>query len=234
MNQNLLIGNRELYRFTMPVIDSNMYVLPIGKSWLIIDPCLSRGAGQLLAGCEVIDCLVLLTHEHYDHISGVNWLRERLKCEVVCSKICAEQIKDPKKNSSAYFEALFIDRDEETQKQISNMADKSYSCKADVTYAGRLEFQWNGLDIELGEAPGHSPGSQIIRINQTNYFTGDYLIPGEKVITRLPGGSKRKYEAVTKPYLQDIEPDSMIFPGHGEPSVLSEMSNKGMRILECK
>lgn len=228
MNQIISVGNRELHRFTMPVIKSNMYILLVGKSCLIVDPCISEEAGQLLSNRE--DCLALLTHEHYDHVSGVNWLRKQIKCQVICSKICAERIQDPKKNSSAYFNALFFDRDEETQKKILEMADTAYSCHADISYVGRLEFEWNGLKVEMGEAPGHSPGSQIIRVNEKCYFTGDYLIPGEPVITRLPGGSKRKYETVTKPYLQDIEPDSIIFPGHGKPGTFLEIAGRDLGV----
>lgn len=211
------MDERPIYRFSMPYIDSNMYMMIIGKNCLAVDPCISEEAGNLLRAHQIEDCLVLLTHEHCDHISGVNWLRRQAKCQVVCSKICAERIQDPKKNSSAYFHALFFDRDEAARKEIFEKADPAYSCCADAAYAGSLEFEWNGLKIELREAPGHSPGSQIIRINGKYYFTGDYLIPGEPVITRLPGGSRRQYEAVTKPFLQKISPDSVIFPGHGKP-----------------
>lgn len=230
MNTTGYIDQYPVYRFSMPVIDSNMYILPVKGSCFVVDPCESEEAGQLLSNLNITDCLVLLTHEHYDHISGVNWLRDRVKCEVVCSKICAERIQDSKKNSSAYFETLFIERDEQTQKKVLEITDPNYSCRADVSYVGRLEFGWKGLKVEMVEAPGHSPGSQIIRINEKNYFTGDYLIPGEPVITRLPGGSKRKYEAITKPYLQEIEPDSDIFPGHGKPGVLSEILSQGLGV----
>lgn len=232
MKCSFRIADYPVYRFEMPAIESNMYVLPVGQSCLVVDPCISEEAGKLLRNCEIKDCLVLLTHEHYDHISGVNWLRGQVKCQLVCSKICADCILNPKKNASAYFNALFFDRDEATQKKILEMADTTYSCHADVTYIGRLEFEWNGLKVEMGEAPGHSPGSQIIRINEKYYFPGDYLIPGEPVITRLPGGSKCKYETVTKPYLQDIEPDSIICPGHGKPGTFLEIVGQDFRSVK--
>ncbi len=217
------ISGRIMYRFTMPVIDSNMYVLTAENSCLVVDPTVSTEAERILQESNVEKCVVLLTHEHYDHISGVNWLKEKVKCEVVCSKICAQRIRDPKKNSAAYFDALFLNRTEQIREKVQEITKADYYCQADVTYVGRLNFEWMGLRIEMGEAPGHSPGSQIIRVNEKYYFTGDYLIPGEPVITRFPGGSKRKYEAVTKPYLQDIEPESLIFPGHGNPGVYSEI-----------
>lgn len=222
INDLYAIGEYPLYRFELPVIKSNMYILPIGQTCLVVDPCKSREAEQVFRSLGIKECLVLLTHEHYDHISGVNWLRDLAKCKVVCSKICGERICDPKKNHAAFFEALFLGRDEQTQKEASEFTDPNYSCQADAAYAGSFEFGWHDMKIELVEAPGHSPGSQIIRLKEKYYFTGDYLIPGEEVITRLPGGSKRTYETVTRPYLEKIDSGSFIFPGHGQPGFLFE------------
>lgn len=228
MNFTYYFDQRPIYRFPMPVIDSNMYFLPIGASALIIDPCISNELKQRMKECRTADCLILLTHEHYDHISGVNWLRSLAKCKVMCSEICGERIQDPKKNSAAYFEALFFNRDEKTQKQIREITDPDYTCQADVLYTEKQEFEWNGVEIKLTEAPGHSPGSQIISLDKKYYFTGDYLISGKNVITRLPGGNRRQYEAITKPYLQMIRADSFIFPGHGEPGNLQISTFGGM------
>ncbi|WP_322174210.1 MBL fold metallo-hydrolase [Acutalibacter caecimuris] len=212
----------------MPVIDSNMYFLPTGESALVVDPCISRELEQRMKECRITDCLILLTHEHYDHISGVNWLRGLAKCKVMCSETCGERIQDPKKNSAAYFEALFFNRDAQTQKRAREITDPNYTCQADVSYAGKQVFVWKGLEIELTEAPGHSPGSQIIRVGGKYYFTGDYLIPGGQVITRLPGGNRRQYETATRPYLQRIGPDSFIFPGHGEPGPIQSNTLGGI------
>lgn len=52
-------------------------------------------------------------------------------------------------------------------------------------------------------------------------FSGDYLIPGEEVILRLPGGSETDYRAVTEPILRGLPPGLRICPGHGEPYILT-------------
>ena len=88
------LGQHPIYSVQMPVIDSNMYMLPTENSCLVVDPTVSTEAERILQESNVEKCVVLLTHEHYDHISGVNWLREKVKCEVVCSKICAQRIKN--------------------------------------------------------------------------------------------------------------------------------------------
>lgn len=215
------IAEHFVYRFEMPVIASNMYLLPVGNSCLIVDPFVSDQAVKLLEASGVKECLVLLTHEHFDHISGVNWLRNLYPCKVVCSEACGEQILDPKKSGAAYFETLFVNHSQQEQKVIHDMRDLQYVCQADQTYAGEMEFEWQNFTIRLREAPGHSPGSQIITISDTFFFTGDSLIPGQDVITRLPGGSKRAFKEKTLPYLQTIPENGVIFPGHGDQCTFS-------------
>lgn len=215
------IFDRSVYRFSTPVMDSSMYVVPAGASCLVVDPCFSEEAEALLQHFQVRECLVLLTHEHYDHISGVNWLRERLPCQVVCSESCAGRITDPKKNLAAYFKAIALQKDKSEKAALEGFLEPRYACRADRTYTGRLEICWEGLALTLREAPGHSPGSQIIEIGKRWYFTGDSLIPGTQLVVNLPGGNRKIFDEMTRPYLASILPGSILFPGHGGESVFS-------------
>lgn len=215
------IAGHPVYRFSMAVIHSSMYLIPAESSCLVVDPCVSAEAEGLLRESSVRECLVLLTHEHYDHISGVNWLRERLPCQVVCSEKCAGRIADPRKNGAAYFEALTLRKSERERAVMESFLDAGYVCRADWMYSGQAELRWKDLTLNLREAPGHSPGSQIIEVGKHWYFTGDSLIPGERIITRLPGGSRKAYEEETRPYLEAIAPESILFPGHGGETIFS-------------
>lgn len=219
------IAEHPVYSFEMPVIASNMYLLPMEDSCLIVDPFVSGEAAKLLQEKDIKECLVLLTHEHLDHISGVNWLRSLYPCKVLCSEACGERITDPRKSGAAYFEALFFSHSQQEQKLIGDMMDLEYACEADQTYSGEMEFQWQGLAIKLRETPGHSLGSQIISVNYRFFFTGDSLIPGQAVITRLPGGSKKDFKEKALPYLQSMPEDSVIFPGHESEGLLSEIKS---------
>lgn len=226
------IADYPVYRFSMPVVDSSMYLVPGEKTCLIVDPCVSEEAEALLRNLGIRDCLILLTHEHFDHISGVNWLRERLHCRVVCSEKCAERMVDPRKNCAAYSAVLVMAKTEQEQEQFNRLIEIRYACHADQTYSGQAELQWADLRLTLMEMPGHSPGSQIVEVGGRWYFTGDSLIPGQEVITRLPGGSKRDFAAVTRPYLERIAPGSIVFPGHGAEAVFSGLPERSHRRLE--
>lgn len=198
----------------MPVIKSNMYILVSGKSALIIDAHINVEAKLFLQEKGVEECTIILTHEHFDHISGVNFFRELFACKVICTEECGKQIVNPRKSGSAYFTELFMMRTPEERKIISLFADAKYCCKADETYCNECKMKWKELNIVLKAAPGHSKGGQIIYVNDKYIFTGDSLIPNEEVILRLPGGSKIEYEQKVKPMLEMLSEDSIIYPGH--------------------
>ncbi len=103
----------EIHVFKFQPIDSCMYVLLLNEesvdSAIVIDPCKSKEAVDLLHDREISNLNIILTHEHYDHISGVNYLRNLFACSIISNKICAEMIKDPKKKTAPHiFEALFL------------------------------------------------------------------------------------------------------------------------------
>lgn len=216
------IFDHSVYRFSMVAMDSSMYLVPVERSCLVVDPCISEGARTLLEELGIRDCLVLLTHEHYDHISGVNWLRRCLPCQVVCSKSCAERIEDPKKNLSAYFKVIASQSKGAVREALERFMDLGYTCRADQTYTGQTELLWEGLTLTLQEAPGHSLGSQLFRIGERWYFTGDSLIPGLPLVFNLPGGDRACYEEKTRPLLEAIAPGSILFPGHGPETVFNK------------
>ncbi|MDY8045189.1 MBL fold metallo-hydrolase [Paenibacillus polymyxa] len=199
-----------------------MYLMICNNKALIIDPCVSNDALQLLKDKNIIDVIVLLTHEHYDHISGVNWLRDNFDCKVIAIDQCAQNLPDPKRNASAYFDTLLLFHSPETK--VSGGDIEPYSCKADETFTDYHCFNWENHKVEIIHSPGHSEGSVCILIDDMFVFTGDSLIKGNATITRLPGGSKRKYYEITLPFLNSLPKDSIIYPGHGESGSIIEFT----------
>lgn len=231
------ISGHQIHTFTMPLMNSNMFILTSGRRALIVDPCISEEAERLLSENAVDDITVVLTHEHYDHISGVNrfkeWILsvpERKGCKVYAGKACAEAIPKPSGNLSEFFMAMMIKRSKEEQELAGEIFDRNYSCTADVVFTGRTEFEWEDLKLVLIETPGHSPGSICVEIYGKDdpdhllaLVTGDSLVQGNKVITRLPRGDKKAYREITLPYLQSFPDDTLVLPGHGEISYLKDL-----------
>lgn len=204
-------------------IDARMYVVMENQKALIIDPCVSEEAKEYLKESNVEDITIILTHEHYDHISGVNWLRENFaRVTVLCSESCGKLITKPNKNLSSFYEILFMGKDEETQEYVRNMDVQPYSCEADEVFCDELNTDWEGNSLSLKETPGHSKGSICVLLNENILFSGDTLVTGHDTVLRLPGGNKKDFYEVTIPYLQTLDREMLVYPGHGESQRLGD------------
>ena len=64
-----------VYRLVYEPVASNMYAILKNKVALVLDPHQSDDLVVLFKKERIERVNILLTHEHYDHISGVNWLR---------------------------------------------------------------------------------------------------------------------------------------------------------------
>ncbi len=214
----------KIYVYSMPILDSRMYIIindESEKEALIIDPLFSDEAVPVLR--TLSHATVLLTHSHYDHISGMNWLREQVDCTLLCSQCCAEKIVNPYKNLAAFSAVLIIGKTEEEQEQCMQFFELDFTCEADKTFDREISFPFGGYEVAIRYTPGHSECSQCICLNASKkeltpkiVFTGDSLVNGYDTITRLPGGSKKDFNAITKPYLDSLSDDTLIMPGHGD------------------
>ena len=212
----MLVFKKHIYE----LIDSNMYIATEGENALIIDPNINESAILYLREKNVKDILIILTHEHYDHISGVNWLREVFPCRVLCSNACAENLKSITKNGSKFFSVLFLSEDKEKLEEAKLV--KPVTCVSDIVFSESKKMEWNGHYIELYETPGHSSGSICIIVDHEYLFTGDSLLKELKVITKLPTGNKKKYLEYTLPFLSSLDKNLWVYPGHGEDGRLKE------------
>lgn len=212
----------EVLSYSCQPLDSRMYCLIENQSAIIIDPCIDEELKKVLEQKEITNVLVLLTHEHYDHISGVNWMRDIcLDTYVVCSCGCAGNLKDPEGNLSAFSDVFLMDKEPE-RNSFAGLNFKPYSCQADETYEGRKEWNWEGHKIVMQETPGHSKGSSCILMDDMYLFSGDTLVTGHETILRLPGSSKKDFANITVPYLESLDKEIMVYPGHGKPQKLAE------------
>ncbi len=226
------VGKYKLYRFHVPVMDSNMYIMTGNDKALIIDPHINQEAEKLLDDAGVKDICILLTHEHLDHISGVNRFRDwannkSAACTVYCNNYTKKNVGDPRGNLAEFFYALMIGKSEDEVAIAKTIFKPDYACEADIGFEGSMSFTWNELSVTLKDTPGHSPGCICIEIYESERLaalaTGDSLVQGNKVITRLPNGNKNDYKNITRPYLESFPEDTIVLPGHGEISLMKEL-----------
>lgn len=183
-------------------IDSNCYVLYTRelKTCLIIDPG-TKECEELtffLTEQNLNPEYILLTHEHFDHIWGVNFLKDRYNCKIVTSRECANKIIDKKKNMSIFYNQIGF----ETYSSDIPFDDNSYN------------LDWQDQKITLFKTMGHSDGSICFKIN--NYlFTGDSLIKDLKTVTKFPSSSRMKLIDSIKTIKSYCDNQTIFYPGHG-------------------
>lgn len=214
-----------VHRYVTPYLSSNCYLLEEGQHGIIIDPCRLLELERTVDEKKLIIDHVLLTHEHADHIMGVSWCREQFGNIVMCSEVCAERLKDPRKNHSYYFE-LEKSLMGELQKDMSVVVEP-FSETADIAFSGEHRLEWMGHELLLHPTPGHSPGSICICVDGICLFTGDTLMDCEKRSTGFVGGSSRDFAEVTLPWLQSLVPDMLVYAGHFEQFRLGDRLRRG-------
>lgn len=196
---------------------SNMYLMTEQQQALVIDPHVSQEALQMLHENQVRKVTVLLTHEHYDHISGLPWLKSQFDCRVFCHEETNISLQSGKNSRPVIIGARLMQKySREALSRLLRSLPNGFQCSADVTFQDIYAFSWCGHSVRLVPARGHSRGSICIEIDDNLLFSGDSWIPGIPVITGFPGGSRQEYEQFTLPYLKSIPGHVMIFAGHGE------------------
>ena len=197
----------KIERYVSDLLKSNMYVISENDRHILVDPYETDQIN--ITG--IVD-YILLTHEHFDHISGVVYWKEKTNAKVMASVTCAKMCANSTKNLSRYFEALCELQTWIKEYRIPKVSD--YTCKVDEVYENEYELEWMGYNVKLLECPGHSKGSSIIILNDKYVFSGDTLLRDYPTELRFPGGDKNDWIHKGRLVLEKIPGDAIILPGH--------------------
>jgi len=204
----------EIRRVKSQLLESNMYLIVEDGHAIVIDPCEDTSHGENLQ----ID-MIIITHEHYDHISGVNLWKQKFSAPLLCSKTCAENIQSPKKNFARLFE-VYCELQSWIELHNKPKMNNDYVCCADEWFTDCEKRSWKGHEIELVELPGHSGGSIGILLDGVNFFSGDSLMKDYPVELRFPGGDEKKWEEISKARIESLPCGTHVFPGHFDDYIL--------------
>ncbi len=219
-------------------LDSNMYLLfPCEGKAIIVDPHKSVECSDLLRERGVNDVIIILTHEHSDHTSGIYWYQEQFDCKLICQKFCATHISKERAMRPILISFILEEQDREKGTHQLQKFKEDYSIHtytADITFDESYDYRIGELRIHLEHIPGHSNGSSLIIINNAFAFTGDSLMRENPVITRFPGSNHNLYLEKTLPKLANLDSQMVIFPGHGVPFEMKDMIVNGTLHIDYK
>jgi len=121
------------------------------KEALVFDPP-ADGAGiyNKLLENDIKVAAILLTHGHFDHIMGVNELKEKADVKVYASKLEERVLKSAELN-------------------VSNQVGRSYTVTPDVLIEDGEEIEIAGIKVKMISTPGHTEGSCCYYFEEAGY-----------------------------------------------------------------
>ena len=180
-------------------LQANSYIVYENKDEaIIIDAGGYNEIAKFLEKNAITPKYLLLTHGHFDHCLGAKDFQEN-GCKVYVSRKDVEQIK----------KGLFTESYDMLYRPVE--ADGYLS-------EGRMVL--SGVTVEVIDTPGHTEGGVSFLVDDC-LFTGDTLFHNNIGRTDLFGGDLKKIKESLKK-LFSLEGDYRVYPGHGEPTILSE------------
>jgi hydroxyacylglutathione hydrolase len=148
---------------------------------------------------------ILATHGHADHIAGNFAMKQAFPdAPLWIGRNERALLLDPTLNMSAAFGVPFTSPD------------------ADRTVADGERIQIAGIEFEVREIPGHSPGSVVYICSELDppiVFAGDVLFAGSIGRTDLGGNLHQLLDGIQQKLL--VLPDAtVVYPGHGPATTI--------------
>lgn len=211
--EDILCNDIKVLRFVNTPVPSNTFLLvnEAEKNCVAIDPGTKEQTelrDYIRSHGLTLD-YVLLTHEHFDHCWGVNYLLEAFPAKVVATRLCAEYVMRP---LSAFNQLYFNLNEPYSISKIDLLAE-------DIDW----NLLWNDVPIKLIDAKGHTNCSICINVGKA-LFSGDTMIlDTEPSLKKKYGASKEDFHSTIMHIYNTFDPETIVYPGHGESFLLKEM-----------
>lgn len=196
--------------FTFNPFQENTYLLCAdNRDTIIIDPgCYTpaeeKSLGDYLKVHNLKPVMLLLTHAHLDHILGNHWVHTTFGLQ---PQMHALDLPDLQR-LEAYAPVFGVQaRPSPEPEKFLNHGDR---------------IQWAGPEIQILQAPGHSPGSLCFYLADMNsIIAGDVLFEGSIGRTDLPGGDHATLMESIQRVLMPLPENTTVYPGHGSITTIA-------------
>ena len=199
------MANLKIGRIVMGMCQTNCYfVYPEGKSEVILFDPADRGdyIYHSLKDKGFTGAAILLTHGHFDHIWGLEELKELSGAKVYAY----EEEKEVCENASV---------------NVSKGAGRPCEITADEYVKDGATISVAGMNCQLIATPGHTKGSCCYYFEEEGILiSGDTLFQESVGRTDLPTGSMSALVRSVKEKLMVLPADVKVYPGHGESTTI--------------
>lgn len=188
----------QIQKITTGILGTNTFIVESDETSIIIDPAdCPQGLVKYLEE-NIKPSAILLTHGHFDHISGARALSEHFDIPIYINVEDYEMLESGIKNGSY----LLLGRD--------IVIGSTQSVR---TIQGESELHIRDMIIKAYPTPGHSKGS-VSYLIENHLFSGDLVFEGSYGRTDLHGGDFATIISSIKS-LRNLPEDTLIYPGHG-------------------
>ena len=147
--------------------------------------------------------VILLTHGHFDHISGVKALTDAFHLPVYASEAEEEVLAEPEMNMSF------------------RVGRERVTLAADVLLTDGEELSLAGFAIRAIHTPGHTGGGMCYYLPAEGIvFTGDTLFWNTYGRTDLPTSSFAELKSSMTGKLFVLPEETAAYPGHGKATTI--------------
>lgn len=176
-------------------LGTNCYVIG-EKSVALVDPgANAEGIMNYLKKESLVLDKILVTHGHFDHVMALRQLKE-------------------KTNATVYMHEDDICMLGSREKSLGFMTgDTPPECDIDVKLKGGEVIEVENEALKVIHTPGHSQGS-VSYVGEGFVLSGDLIFKGS--IGRYDFGDYNTEINSIHTLLDEIEPKTVILPGHGE------------------
>lgn len=194
----------EINKFTLGPVMTNTYVVhEDGKGFIVDCPYPSRALDKFIEDNKIKIEFIVLTHTHFDHVSGLRYYKDKFDVDVYASEDAKEVADDPNYNLGYHLDNLEVPID--------------YYLKD-----GEVFSKYN---IRAIKTPGHTIDSMSFVLGNS-IFTGDTLFRLSVGRTDFPGGSFEEIKSSIINKLGKLDRSARLYPGHNEESTLGfELDN---------
>lgn len=207
---NLNIGNNSIdcLVFTGGICETNGYLLKAPEGEILVDA--PEGILDWLIGEGVEPKILMLTHQHFDHVMAASEVSEHFNCPIWAFS---------EYDTSLTLESLFQDSGGPA------IDVKPYQIDRIITETEELNV--SGLSIHVSHVPGHSPDSICFYLEDAKaLFGGDVLFQMSVGRTDFPNGDMNLLVDGIRKKIFPLDDQVTVFPGHGpETSIGFEKSN---------
>ena len=193
------MGKLELQQCVLGPVYTNCYIAKNKETGeaLIIDPADSPSKIELKVNAMgARPVAVLLTHGHFDHIMGVEAVREKYQIPVYACRQEEEMLREPEINMTAH-------------------CGRDCSIAPDVFLEDLDVVKIAGFSVQMIHTPGHTKGSCCYYLkDEAVLFSGDTVFYGSVGRTDFPGGSTAQIVQSLHKLVDSLPEETEVFPGH--------------------